>query len=81
MSCREPSRVIHNHYIIFLLIFNFKNKYDEYDRLLKWLLQSLVIDLLKSVNGLSKGYQQHGCLSIDCNSYSYRLYEYLAVYC
>ena len=45
------------------------------------LLLSLVIDLLKSVNGLSKGYQQHGCLSIDCNSYSYRLYEYLAVYC
>ena len=43
-----------------------------------FLLQSLVIDLLKSVNGLSKGYQQHGCLSIDCNSYSYRLYEYLA---
>ena len=34
-----------------------------------FLLQSLVIDLLKSVNGLSKGYQQHGCLSIDCNSY------------
>ena len=31
-----------------------------------FLLQSLVIDLLKSVNGLSKGYQQHGCLSIDC---------------
>ena len=44
-----------------------------------FLLQSLVIDLLKSVNGLSKGYQQHGCLSIDCNSYSYRLYEYLVV--
>ena len=40
-----------------------------------FLLQSLVIDLLKSVNGLSK------CLSIDCNSYSYRLYEYLVVYC
>ena len=33
-----------------------------------FLLQSLVIDLLKSVNGLS-------------NSYSYRLYEYLVVYC
>ena len=46
-----------------------------------FLLQSLVIDLLKSVNGLSKGYQQRGCLSIDCNSYSYRLYEYLVVYC
>ena len=46
-----------------------------------FLLQSLVIDLLTSVNGLSKGYQQHGCLSIDCSSYSYRLYEYLAVYC
>ena len=47
-----------------------------------FLLQSLVIDLLKSVNGLSKGYQQHGCLSIDCNSYSYRpvSYTHLDVY-
>ena len=38
ISCPHPSRVIHNHYIIFLLIFNFKNKYDEYNRLLKWLI-------------------------------------------